>query len=572
MTQKRVNKNGLVVFPSDYIPIIEYADKIESGEIVVGSKIKQVVDKLVHDILDVDSEYYYDNELAHRPITFIENFVKHYKGVKASEPFHLDLWQRVIISATFGFVHKETKLRKYKELLLIIGRKNGKSAMASAIALYLLFADGEAAPNIVSVATMRDQAKIIWDTSKRYINRSDKLKEYAKTLVSTIETEFNDGYFKPLASQSDSLDGLDVSGVFIDELHAIKDKNLYDVVVDGMSARKQPLSIITTTSGYQRNGIYDLKYDEATKILNGYFDENGYKDDTILPFVYELDNSDEWKEEENWMKANPALGTVKNKEILADKVHRALHNPLLVNNLLTKEFNVPTANENAWLTFEELNNETTFDIDELKPKYAIGGVDLSKTSDLTAATVLFRLPDDDHFYFESMYWLPSNTLEKRQEEDNVPYVTWHDQGYLRVSEGDIVNYSDVTKWFNEMRDKHNLYTLWVGYDAWSASYFVDEMNAVVGQGNMIEVRQGAKTLSTPMQQLEAKLKSKKIIYNNNPITKWNISNTHVIMDNNGNIKPTKARRGERQRIDGLAAMLNAYTVYLSKENDYDNLI
>lgn len=126
MTQKRINKNGLVVFPPDYIPIIEYAEKIESGEIVVGSKIKQVIDKLVHDINDEDSEYYYDNELAHRPITFVENFVKHYKGVKAGEPFHLDLWQRVIISATFGFVHKETKLRKYKELLLIIGRKNGE--------------------------------------------------------------------------------------------------------------------------------------------------------------------------------------------------------------------------------------------------------------------------------------------------------------------------------------------------------------------------------------------------------------------------------------------------------------
>ena len=568
----RIKKKGLIVFPDEYNPILEYAEQIEDGKIIVSEKIKQVIKKLVHDISSDHDDYIYDNKQAHRPITFIENFIYHYKGAKVGEPFYLDLWQRVIIASTFGFVHNKTGFRKYKELLLIIGRKNGKSALASAIALYLLFADGEAAPNIVSVATMKDQAKIIWETSKRYINRSEKLKEYAKTLVSSIETEFNDGIFKPLASQSDTLDGLDVSGVFIDELHAIKDKNLYDVVVDGMSARRQPLSIITTTSGIQRNGIYDLKYEEAKRILNGYFDEDGYKDDTILPFVFELDNPKEWRKEKNWEKANPGLGSIKNKDILAEKVHRAKHNPLLVNNLLTKEFNVPANSDNAWLTFVELNNETTIDIDELRPSYAIGGVDLSKTTDLTAATVMFKISGDENLYFESMYWLPANVIDKREQEDKVPYHTWVQQGYLRLSEGDIVNYSDVTKWFYELQDKYDLYTLWVGYDAWSASYFVAEMNDLVGEGNMIPIRQGAKTLSQPMQQLGAKLKSKKVIYNNNPITKWNISNTHVVMDNNGNIKPTKARNGERQRIDGLAAMLNAYTVYLAKENEYEGMI
>ena len=273
-----------------------------------------------------------------------------------------------------------------------------------------------------------------------------------------------------------------------------------------------------------------------------------------------------------WEKANPALDSVKNRDTLKEKVHRALHNPLLVNNLLTKEFNVPTSSEQAWLNFDEYNNETEFSLEDFKGSYAIGGVDLSKTTDLTAASVLLRKPDSEEIYFETMYWLPSETLEIREQEDRVPYGTWIDMGILRVSEGSIVNYKDITAWFEEIRDKYDIYTIFVGYDAWSASYWVEEMNSLVGEQNMIEVRQGAKTLSRPMQEMEALFKAKKVVYNNNPLSKWNISNVHVVMDTNGNIKPTKARNGRRQRIDGFASMLNAYTIYLSRENDFLNLL
>lgn len=569
----RIEKDGLLVFPDDYNPILVYHEKIQNGEIVVSNKIKQVIKHLVFEIEnEEESEYYLDSEKGMRPITFIENFVKHFKGKLAGKPFILDLWQQVIVFASFGFIHKEKKTRRFKEIILIIGRKNGKSSLSAAIALYLLYAEGESSPSLVSVATQREQAKIIFDTSKRYIKHSDYLRKYGKTLISAIETPYNDGVFKPLASDSNSLDGLDLNGVFIDELHAIKDKGLYDVVVDGCGAREEPIIFVTTTSGTQRNGIYDLKYDEAKRILNGYKDKDGYTDNTILPFVYELDDNNEWKEEEMWEKANPALDSVKNRDTLKEKVHRALHNPLLVNNLLTKEFNVPTSSEQAWLNFDEYNNETKFSLEDFKGSYGIGGVDLSKTTDLTAATMMFKKSNDDNIYFETMYWLPSETLEIREQEDKVPYKTWVDLGLLRVSDGSIVDYKDVTSWFVEMREKYGIYTLWVGFDAWAAGYWTDEMSAIVGRQNMIEIRQGSKTLSHPMQELEALFKSKKVIYNNNPLSKWNLSNVHVEMDNNGNIKPTKARRGKRQRIDGFASMLNAYVVYLSKENDYNNLI
>lgn len=569
---KRVKVKGLWQYEESYNPIIDYHNQIQDGTIVTSNKVKATVAHLVREIELDEGRYTFSIELARRPVTFIENFIQHYKGVKSGEPFILELWQLVIIYAFFGFVDKETMLRKYRELLLILARKNGKSSLASAIAVYLQYGDGESAPNLVSVATQKDQAKLVWEVSKAYVNKSPLLRERAKTLINEIKTPFNDGSFKPLASASDSLDGLDLHVACIDELHAIKDKNLYDVVVDGMSARLQPVTLITTTAGTVRDGIFDLKYDEASNIINGYTDSDGYKDDTILPFVYELDNVDEWREEANWAKANPAIGTIKNAETLATKVYQARNNPQKVNNLLVKEFNVRSSNDNAWMTFDDINNEATYELSELDVSYAIGGVDLSKTTDLTAACVRFKVPDDDTIYYKHMYWMPSDALEKRVEEDNVPYDVWRDLGWLRESEGSSVNYKDVTKWFEELRDEYGIYTLYVGYDAWNGTYWAEEMANVVGADNMVIVRQGAQTLSTPMYQLEASIKAKKVNYENNPITKWCLTNTHVKIDDNGNIKPTKSRRGKRQRIDGLACMLNAEVVYRDKQTDYDNMI
>lgn len=185
--------NGLWTLREDFIPLLVYLEKIESGEQVVSYKVRKVIEKLVYDIKDEDSEYYYDHKVATKAIAFIENFVRHYKGSQAGKPFILELWQLVIVSAFFGFIHKETKLRKYRELLLIVARKNGKSALASAIAIYLQFADNEPAPNIVSVATQKDQAKIVWEVSKKFVNKSPSLAPKAKTLLNEIKTEFNDG-------------------------------------------------------------------------------------------------------------------------------------------------------------------------------------------------------------------------------------------------------------------------------------------------------------------------------------------------------------------------------------------
>lgn len=552
-------------------PILEYWNKIQSGEEVVSEKVRRVYKKLVADLHDENSEYEYSEERANHAIEFIERFCKHSKGKMGGKPFILELWQKAMTAALFGFIHKIDGTRKYREFILIVARKNGKSAWGSAVALYLLLADGEPGPEIVSAATKKDQAKIVWSESKRMVKKSPALRKRVRTLVAELISDFNDGSYKPLSSDSNTLDGLNVHGAFIDELHAIEDKNLYDVIVDGMTAREQPLSIITSTAGTVREGIFDIKYDEAERIINGYDDPNGYKDEHVLPIIYELDSRDEWTNPKMWKKANPGLGTIKNRDELERKVNKAKANPLLVKNLLTKDFNIRETASEAWLTFEQLDNKATFDIYELKPNYGIGGVDLSSTTDLTAACALFMVPGDDTIYFKHMYWLPEDVLEKRVAEDRVPYDVWREQGFLRTTPGNKVHYKFVTDWFLELRDEYGLYLPWIGYDSWSATYFVEEMKNHFGEEAMIPVIQGKKTLSGPMKSMGADLEAKRINYGNNPITKWCLSNTSVDIDKNDNIQPSKGKQG-RKRIDGTAAMLNAYVILEQKRDDYFNMI
>lgn len=553
-------------------PIIEYNNKIQNKEIITSLKVKRVYQEIVENIINNPlSEYEYNEKKANHAIDFIEKFCKHSKGAMGGKPFILELWQKALVAAMFGIVDKITGLRKYQEVVLIVGRKNGKSTLSAAIGLYLMIADGELGPEIYSVATKRDQAKIIWLEAKRMIKKSPALSKRIKTLVAEINSSMNDSFFKPLGRDSDTLDGLNVHGALFDEVHAWKDMNLYDVIFDGTSSREQPLVFVTSTAGTVRESVFDRLYGECELTINGYNDENGYKNERLLPIIYELDDRKEWIDKNAWIKANPGLGTIKKIDNLEAKVNKAKANPLLVKNLVCKDFNIRETMGESWLTFEQANNTELFDINELKPRYAIGGVDLSSTTDLTCATLLFQIPNDDKIYVEQMYWLPEELLEQRTKEDKIPYDLWYEQGLLRVSEGNKVHYRDVVKWFEEMQNEKDIYLFKVGYDGWSATYFVEDMKAQFGSETMEPVIQGKKTLSSPMKNLGADLSSKKIIYNNNPILKWNLTNVAVDVDKNDNIQPMKTSN-QQKRIDGFASLLDAYVAYERNYENYRNMI
>lgn len=560
----------MIKYPLDYNPILEYWKKIESGEETVSDKVYRTYKKVVNDIKN-PGEYFYSPKRGNHILEFAENYCRHSKGKFGGKPVRLELWEKAHLATIFGFVDIVGN-RKYRESLLIVGKKNGKSLLASIVGLYMLTADGEMGPEVYAVATKKDQSKIIWMESKRMVKKSPSLIKRVKPLVAELDTDFNDGVFKPLASDSDTLDGLNVHCVLMDEIHQWKQgKALFDIMADGTSAREQPLVYMTSTAGTIREDIYDQKYDEAEMVINGYEDPEGYKDEHFIAFIYELDNRKEWVDEKCWKKANPGLGTIKNQKTLKDKVEKAKKNPLLVKNLLCKEFNIRETSSEAWLTFEQAKNTETFDLKKLKPRYGVGGVDLSSTTDLTAAKVLFKVPNDERIYVLSMYWIPEDLVEKRIAEDKIPYDIWIEKGYVRTCRGNKISYRDVKAWFVEIQEQHDIYLSMIGYDSWSAVYFVEDMMDYFGKTTMIPVIQGKKTLSQPMKCLGADLENNLIVYNNNPVDKWCLCNTAVDIDKNDNIQPIKTSK-PRRRIDGTAALLDAYVVLQNNINEYMSLI
>ena len=575
-------------YADDYNPIREYWNEINSGRVVVSQKVFRTYRHLIAKLDDDAGEFFYSPARANHVLEFIENFCHHSKGKFGGQLVTLELWEKAMLAAIFGFVDGDGN-RQYREALLIVGKKNGKSLLASAVGTYLLCGDGEAGSEVYAVATKKDQAKIIWLEAKRMVRKSPALLKRIRTLVAELDYDAGDGVFKPLASDSDSLDGLNVHGALMDEIHQWKTgRALYDIIADGVTAREQPLIFITSTAGVIREDIYDEKYDEFERIINGYDDPDGYHDNRRIAFIYELDARSEWTDESCWQKANPGLGTIKNLRALREKVERAKKNPALVKNLVCKEFNIRETSYGAWLTFEQIDNRATFELDRENkrtllhlllpdgsvqtsilpyPRYGIGGADLSSTTDLTAAKVIFRLPGCPYLFVLSMYWLAEELLEKRAHEDQIPYDKWHERGLLRLSPGNSVHQRDVKAWFVEVQEVLDIYIPWFGYDSWSAKYWVEDMQAYFGGESMIPVIQGKKTLSGPMQQMGNDLESKLIIYNNNPIDKWCLTNTAIEEDKNGNIQPHKTSSPTR-RIDGTAALLDAYVVYQDKQADY----
>ena len=507
--------------------------------------------------------YVFDEKKGNKPINFIEKYCRHSKGRWAGQPVKLELFQKAFIQALFGFVDKDTGIRKYKKGALFIGRKNGKSTMDSGLANFMLTKDGEGGAEIYSVATKRDQAKVVWDEAKRMIKKSPALTKRIRCLVGGIFYDETESFLKALASDSNSLDGLNAHFVICDEVHAWKDKNLLDVMYDSMSAREQPMLLETSTMGTIRESVFDNEYEYFSEIIAGYEGKSNKVDETVLPVIYELDNPNEWQDEKKWYKANPGLGTIKNIKDLRDKVNRAKNNPTELVNLLCKDFNIRQNEQDRWVSFDIANNETTFNMEEIFDTYAVGGVDLSSTTDLTCATLLIMKHNKK--YVIQQYFIPSERLEFKIKDDKIPYDKWEKRGLVTICEGAKVNYSDVTQWFLRMNDEYKISTLWIGYDPWNTQYWVEEMKEYGFE--MVEIRQGAKTMSNPMKQLEADLIEKNVIYNNNSVLKWCLCNSSVKRDENDNIRPVKGQK-QRARIDGTVSLIIAYCVLFEKLNDY----
>lgn len=543
--------------------IAEYNAMIEQGEIPACRRIKEVYARLAAES-QTPGRYVFDEARATRPIEFIEWFCRHSKGEWAGRPVRLELFQKAFIQALFGFIDTETGLRRYREAFFLVGRKNGKSTLLAGLALYMLIADGEGGAEVYSTATKYAQARLLFDECHNMVKQSPELSKHIKKRKTDLYYIPTMSKLQPLSRNSDSLDGLNASFVIMDELHGIKDRNLYEVMRQSQSARRQPLLVMITTAGTVRECIFDDMYSHACDVADGVITDNSF-----LPVLYELDRRTEWSDPSAWIKANPSLGHIKKLDDLQLKVERAKQSPNDLSGVLCKEFNIRETIHSAWLSFDAINNTDTFDLEEFRDAYCIGGADLSITTDLTCASLLLMKRGSDKKYVVQMYWLPADNLQERVTQDKIPYDKWAARGLLRLCAGNSINYSDVTAWFVETVKQYDLFPAWVYYDSYSARYFVEEMQM---QGfTMVRCIQGAKTLSLPMQMLGADLQAHRVIYNNNPILKWCLTNTGVQTDRNGNIVPIK-NQSPKQRIDGAAALLDCYVGLYEHYNEYTGAI
>ena len=560
------------------IAIRAYFGGILAGDIVACEKMRQVA-RIVLDELDHGSKsgrWHFDERYAMKHVAFIERFCRLPSG-RLGAPFRLELFQRAILSVIFGFVD-DSGTRQYQEVLWIMGRKNGKTALASAIELDLLVNDGEGAPEVYNVATARDQATKGFNDALRMVKTSPFLAKHVKKRVNDLYCDLNMGSIRALSANTNHLDGLDISGAIIDELAAMKNRDLYDLTIQGTSARRQPLVLQITTNGFVRDGIFDAQYEYATKWLDG--KAEGEKAERFIAFIFELDERDEWQVESAWPKANPGLGTIKDTDKLRANVSKAADDATFLPTLLVKDFNLVENQSTAWLTWAEIHNAETYDLRELGIKYWVCGVDASDTTDLTAACLLGMRPRDDRIYAMHMTWIPERALVLAEQEgrrggkDGVPYDMWIARGLMRTDPNPIIDKRVVLKWLEELRHEYGIYAIACGYDPWHMrdAPTLDAYTGYFGKQNFCKVIQGPKTLSMPMREIRSLYKANKIVDNANPLAEWCRSNVMVRTDANSNIAPDKKNDDPRNRIDAWAAEIDAFITLRDQMENYKALI
>ena len=541
-----------------------YVRAIRAGTVTVSQPVRQVYERLDAEAADKSCPYRFSAKLGDHAIRFIETFCRHYEGEHAGQLVKLELWEKAFIQTLFGWVDKKTRLRRFREFFLLVARKNGKSFLSACIMVYMLVADGEAGAQCVSIATKYDQAAIVYKTARKIIEQDADLSALVVPIIGGMEFKLTNSTMKALASKSKTLDGLNLHYCSCDELHAQEDRNLYDVTKQGMKARKQPIFGTITTAGFAREGIYDELYEYARSVAMG-----TVADAHLLPVLYTLDDRAEWTDPDAWAKANPGLGTIKSRQQLADDVERAKHDPSCLPSLLVKDFNVQENASASWLPWAVLKNETVAEADYLNHTYAIGGCDLSATTDLTCATLLIRRPDDPQFYVLQQYFLPKARVEQveHQGRKEAPYRLWAQQGWLTLCDGATVDYNDVTEWFVSMVQERDIRPLWVCYDAALSGYWVPQMTDMGFE--MERIRQGPVTWTYPMKRMKGLFEDHRIVYQNNPILRWCLSNTAAKSSNQrgiDSIQPEKITAN--RRIDGTVSLLNAMTGYYNHEDEF----
>lgn len=527
----------------------DYARSVMRGEIVTGNLVQRACERHLRDLEDGSERgIHFDENAAEHALKFFE-FLKQSDGEWAGQPLELQPWQVFIVGSMFGWM-KADGTRRFKVAYQEVARKNGKSTMAAGVAMYLTFFDGEGRSEVYSAATTRDQAKIVFDTAGRMHRMMEP--ELRQQITAYKGSLFSDdgSAFKPLSSDYNSLHGLNIHGAVIDEFHAHKNRHLNDVIDTATGARRQPLLYYITTAGHDRNSVCYELHDHGIKILEGILN-----DDSMFVYIATLDEGDDWTDETNWFKANPNLGVSVKLDDLKRKGERAQQIPAQQNAFRNLHCNEWTEQAVRWMDMSRWDEcGEPIDIESLRGRACYAGVDLSTKIDISAVVLLFPPRDDtERWVCLPYFYVPEENIRKRADRDRVPYDVWRSDGFIHATEGNVVDFRAIRNQIRDMSENEGFLIQQIAFDPWNATEFATEIQEMGFK--VVEVRQGARSLSEPMKLLEALVLEKQITHGGNPVLRWMASNIAVRSDPNENIAPDKEKSSER--IDGIVALIMA---------------
>lgn len=539
--------------------IFKYHEAIQKKEVIVGVWARLCFEILTTGLLN--GEWEFNEKKANKAIKFIENFCHHSEG--RSDLLHLELWQKAIVSAIFGIMDKTTGYRQFREVFIIVARKNGKTLFAAAIAAYMTYVDGEYGAKVYFLAPKLDQADLVYDAFYQIVQSDDELDSITKKRRSDIYIKAFNTSVKKIAFNSKKSDGFNPQLVVNDEMEAWPgDQGLkqYEVMTSALGARKQPLIISIATAGYVNDGIFDELFKRATAFLKG-----NSREKRLLPFIYMIDDIEKWDSIEELKKSNPNLGVSVSAEYYLEQIEIARNSISKKVEFMTKFCNIKQNSAVAWLDYWDVmkcvHEEKPLSLEDFKGCYCVGGIDLSRTTDLTAASIVINRDGINHIF--TRFYMPQKRYEVAINEDNTPYNIYRDRGFLFISGENQVDYKDVYNWFIELVKVYKIKPLKIGYDRYSANYLVEDLKTAGFHTD--DVYQGT-NLTPVLHEFEGNLKDGLFDFGDNSMLAAHFLNVAVDINlNDSRMKPVKIEK--RMRIDGAMSVFDALTMVSKYHNE-----
>lgn len=573
-------KSNPYEYQGTHCHLLEYVDKCKKGEIIIGNELMLQLDKLMKHF--DDPEIIIDFEDGHKRIKFIETKCKHFEAPFAGKPFLLELFQKAFVEAIYIFKIFDDEIgrwiRLYQDILFLVGRKNGKTPLISALCLAEYFC-GEIGTRILCSSNDYEQADLMFQAINSMREESKSLTRVTRSNIKGIffgnpknksnKGKFsykNKGQIKKISAKTGAKEGKNIKVGAVDEAHELKDNTSIMPIRQAVSTQDEPLYIELTTEGVINDGYLDGRLKEARQVLNDELERPRW-----LIWLYTQDSEKEiWQDEKSWDKSNPGAGVIKKRSFLRKMIEEARTSKSMRVFVMSKDFNVKQNNATAWLTPDDINNEEEFDIEDFRDCFAIGAVDLARSGDLASARIFLMKPGSQKKYTIQKYFIPESKIENLSKKDREMFKDWIRKGLIEISPGNENDFSLVTNWFVSLYKDYGIRPFKVGYDKWSANYWVKEMEET--GFDCTRVTQDWGSMSDPMKLVEADLKSNLINYNNNPIDKWCLENTALNINTKMEIMPVKVQGKEDQKIDGSVTIVIGYKIYTDNRSEFLSMV